>query len=378
MKAISLYIHIPFCIKKCGYCDFISFNYESDKMKCYLGYLKKEISLYKKELKDSYIKTIFIGGGTPSLMSGNQMKDLMKTIETNFDLSKCDEISMESNPGTLTLSNLIAYKEAGINRISVGVQTLNNHTLKSLDRIHDVNEVYEAISNIKEAGFTNFNMDLMFSLPGQTLKDLESSLDNFIKLKPTHISAYSLKYEEGTDFYKKLENDELIETEEDEDRDMYHLIINKLKDANYLQYEISNFAKEGLECKHNLVYWKNKEYIGFGLGAHSSCNRNRFFNEKTFKDYYDLIDSEKKPIEGTEEISLETSMFETIMLSLRLNSGLNLNEFNLSYSKDFTSLYKKELKKLKDLELLEIRSDYIKLTEKGRDLSNQVFLEFLK
>lgn len=377
MKVVSLYIHIPFCIKKCGYCDFISFAYFEEKMERYLEYLKREMKLYREELKEYLVETIFIGGGTPSILSGEQMKELMETIKSNFDLSMCKEISMESNPGTISLENLVEYKKSGINRISIGVQTLNDKTLKSLDRIHSVNEVYDAMDSIKKAGLYNFNMDLMFGLPSQTLVDLEETLDGFIKLEPTHISAYSLKYEEGTDFYQKLENRELEEASETLDREMYHLIVRKLEGAGYFQYEISNFAKVGFECKHNLVYWENKNYIGMGLGAHSSFDDSRYYNAEDFDVYYNFIDSDFKPVAGTEKNTKKNSMFESIMLSFRLNKGLNIEEFNGKYEVDFEVEYEEPIGKLKKLNLLVIESNIIKLTNRGRDLLNQVLLEFL-
>lgn len=377
MKDLSLYIHIPFCIKKCGYCDFISFTYDEEKIEKYLNYLEKEIKFYKKELKDYSIKTIFIGGGTPSLLSGNQMIKLMNVLRDTFDLSKVVEISMESNPGTLLKENVELYKKAGINRISVGVQTLNNKSLKSLDRIHDVDEVYKAIEMIKKVGINDFNMDLMFGLPGQSLSDLEESIEGFIKLNPTHISAYSLKYEEGTKFYSKLEEGMLKETSDELDRDMYHLIIEKLKKAGYFQYEISNFSKINYKCKHNLVYWKNKEYIGMGIGAHSSFDNKRFNNAETLDEYYKLLDK-KKPIVFVEEIEKDVSLFETIMLSLRLDEGLDIKLLNNRYDINFKLKYKSQIKKLLDLQLVLEDSNVLILTQKGKDLSNQVFLEFLE
>lgn len=376
MEKISLYLHIPFCVRKCGYCDFISFEYNSKEIEHYLNNLIKEIKYYGKHYSQK-IHTVFIGGGTPSLLTGNQMQHLMTTIEKAFDLSECVEVSMESNPGTLSLEKLLSYKAAGINRISMGVQTLNNDTLKSLDRIHNVEMVYDSVASIKAAGLTNFNMDLMFGLPGQSLKQLESTVDKMVELSPTHISAYSLKYEEGTEFYKKLESGELEAFEDELDREMYHLIIKKLEEAGYLQYEISNFSKVGFECQHNLVYWEKKPYLGLGIGAHSYMDKKRFYNATTLKDYDDLIKKECHSVIGIDEIDPEDDLFESIILSLRLNKGLDINKMNILYEIDFLKLFKNEIERLLKDELIELNNSVMTLTSLGRDLSNQVFVAFL-
>jgi len=376
MKKMSLYIHIPFCVRKCGYCDFISFDYNQDNMTEYMKSLIKEIEHYSKQY-DRKIHTIFIGGGTPSLLSGLEMKNLMTVIKENFDISDCVEISMESNPGTLTEEKVKAYKEAGINRISMGVQTLNNDTLKSLDRIHDVQAVYDSVEAINKAGINNFNMDLMFGLPGQTLDQLENTVKKMIDLKPTHISAYSLKYEEGTEFYRKLEKGELEAFEDELDRDMYSLIINNLSKAGFEQYEISNFAKKGYMCEHNLVYWEKKPYLGLGVGAHSYLNDERFYNAKTLIEYKDHVKNQGHSVIGKEIIDKADDLFEYIILSMRLNKGLSIKTANEKYNIDFLNKYKTELDQMIKDALIEIKDDRVVLTSKGRDLSNQVFVAFL-
>ncbi len=374
MKKISLYIHIPFCVKKCGYCDFISFKYDESEKQIYLKHLKEEIKHYGS--LNRKVHTIFIGGGTPSLLSGDEMIELMTCIRSAFDLSECVEISMESNPGTLSKVNLEKYKIAGINRISMGVQTLNDDTLLKLDRIHNVQTVYDSVALLKETGFDNFNMDLMFGLPGQSLAQLESTVDQMIKLNPAHISAYSLKFEEGTDFFRKLEAGEVEELEDELDREMYHSITNKLSAAGYMQYEISNYSKVGLECQHNLVYWEKEDYIGIGLGAHSCNEQERFYNTSEFEIYYELITSKGHAVIGRDEINESDDLFEYIMLNLRLNKGFEMQTINKKYGIDFESHYKEELKKLESDHLIVV-DERIKLTDRGRDLSNQVFLSFL-
>jgi len=376
MKKMSLYIHIPFCVRKCGYCDFISFDYNKEDMTGYMNDLNKEIQYYGQEYNYP-IHTIFIGGGTPSLMTGDEMHRLMQSLEQNFDLSECVEISMESNPGTLTKKKVAEYKAAGINRISMGVQTLNNDTLKSLDRIHDVQAVYDSVEAINASGIVNYNMDLMFGLPGQTMNQLSLTVDRMIELNPAHISAYSLKFEEGTDFYRRLEKGEIEAFEDELDRDMYCLIIDKLSKAGYDQYEISNFSKAGYTCEHNMVYWEKKPYLGLGVGAHSYMDNERFFNANSLEEYKKLVDESQHSIVGREAIDYSDDLFEYIILNLRLNKGLSLVEVNHKYDLDFISKYSKEIDKLEKDDLIEKATGHIKLTPKGRDLSNQVFIAFL-
>lgn len=373
MKKISLYIHIPFCVKKCGYCDFTSFEYDKDLMKDYLDHLKKEIKFYKT---DRPVHTVFFGGGTPSLLTGDQMKELMALIKENFNLDDCIEVSMESNPGTLNVDKLLAYKEAGINRISMGVQTLNNDTLKTLDRIHDVQAVYDSVANLQAVGFDNYNMDLMFGLPGQSLDDLRATVEKMVALRPSHISAYSLKIEEGTDFYKKLEKGELYQVEDELDRQMYHLIEDILSQHGYSQYEISNFSKDGLVCHHNLVYWTKEDYLGIGIGAHGYDDGKRYYNYSDFENYFASIKKSGHAKEEVLDIDYEEDLFEYIMLTLRLNEGFSIQGINDKYQIDFLKLYKTVLDKLLDQGLIEVGSR-MTLTSLGRDLSNQVFLAFL-
>lgn len=373
---ISLYIHIPFCKKKCDYCDFLSFPYKDNEMDSYLKALNQEIVLYGQLYKQE-VKSIFIGGGTPSLLSGEQMKDLMTTIKENFLLSDC-EISMESNPGTLSLDKLNAYKAAGINRISMGVQSLEDDMLKTLGRIHSADTVRDSVKKIKSAGFNNFNFDLMFGLPGQTLKQLEYTVNEMIKLNPTHISAYSLKYEEGTVFYDKLEKDELSPISDELDRDMYHKIIEKLESAGYLQYEISNFSKPGLECVHNLVYWQKEDYLGIGLGAHGCIDNERVYNTSDMATYISRVDDQKLPREGADPINREDDIFEYIILNLRLNQGLSLSSFKECYDYDFLIKEKNTIRELIEEGLMILKGDRLSLSTRGRDLSNQVFIKFLE
>lgn len=373
---ISLYIHIPFCIKKCGYCDFISFKYDEKLVEDYLDDIKKELIYYGTYIKEP-IETIFIGGGTPSLLTGDQMKALFDVIHEQFDMSLCKEVSMESNPGTLHEESLIAYRQAGVNRISMGVQSLNNSLLKTLDRIHDVQAVYDSVDLIRKTGFDNFNMDLMFGLPGQTIDDLKETLNKMLVLEPAHISAYSLKYEEGTPFYQRLEIGDLEAIEDELDRQMYHLIVETLKAHGYDQYEISNFSKKGYECLHNLVYWEKKDYIGIGVGAHGYYDKKRCSNEVTLKAYHEAIAKKGRGQVSSVSIDLDEDLFEWVMLGLRLNKGIDVSVMKKKFPEKIVHQYLNIIEELVDKDLLMIKGNDVTLTSLGRDLSNQVFMAFL-
>ncbi|MBN2795989.1 MAG: radical SAM family heme chaperone HemW [Clostridia bacterium] len=376
MNPISLYLHIPFCVKKCGYCDFLSFEYQPHEIEKYVSYLIKEIKLYGNEIHRP-VRSIFFGGGTPSLLSGQMMVDIMNQIKGSFEILPDAEISMEMNPGTVDRDTLKAYQSAGINRISLGVQTLEDNLLKVLDRIHDVQEVKESVKLIHEVGIRNFNLDLMFGLPGQTLENLSHTVAEMIRLGPTHISAYSLKFEEGTPFFESLKKGELTEVEDEIDREMYHYIETKLFEEGFLQYEISNFALPGKACQHNLVYWEKEDYLGIGLGSHGYHLNKRYHNAETFEAYFALIDKNMLPIVFQEEIDGDEDIFEYIILNLRLNKGLGLEKFFIKYGFQFIDQYKAIVDSLLKEGLLKLENDYVALTSRGRDLSNQVFINFL-
>lgn len=371
METIGVYVHIPFCLKKCGYCDFLSFPYNKEKMALYVEALIKEIKLYEK--KKYQINSLFFGGGTPSLLSVEALESIMKALKEQFKFSKEAEITLESNPGTWTLEKAKGYKALGINRISMGVQSLNDDMLKVLGRQHDVSDVYSSMDMLKAAGFSNINLDLMFALPGQSVKHLENTMEKMLALEPTHISAYSLTYEPGTPFYERLED----QAEDQLDREMYHVVKEFLKSKGFHQYEISNFAKENYACQHNLVYWKRKPYLGLGLNAHGCMKASRIANVSDFDVYVKSLSNNEWPIESVTPLSKEDQIFEHIMLNLRLNDGLDIQEINSLYEIDFEDMYKKEIMALMHDALVERHHNHLVLTEKGMDLSNQVFLKFL-
>lgn len=371
MKPIGLYIHIPFCIKKCHYCDFVSFAYDPSKVEAYVEHLIKEINLHKNTSYE--IKSIFFGGGTPSLLSGQALSKIMAAIKNQWTLSDDVEITLESNPGTWTYEKAKAYKSLGINRISMGVQSLSDNLLKVLGRQHTTSQVYESMAILKKAGFENINLDLMFALPGQTIEDLKESLDKIIDLGPSHISAYSLTYEEGTPLYKYVDD----KVNDDIDREMYHQIIKTLKNRGYIQYEISNFSKEGYACVHNMIYWKNIDYIGIGLNAHSYIEGNRQSNVREMDAYIDMIDKKQLPVLEINPLTQEDLIFEYIMLGLRLLEGISISDFNQRFNEDFQMTYQDILQDLLEAELCTFEKGRLKLTLKGLDLSNQVFLKFM-
>ncbi|SHH34112.1 oxygen-independent coproporphyrinogen-3 oxidase [Caloranaerobacter azorensis DSM 13643] len=376
-ELLGIYIHIPFCVSKCFYCDFNSYTDKSYIIKDYIKYLKKEIDLYSVELKDYKVKTIFIGGGTPSSIDSKFLCDIVNHIYKKFNLSTLIEFTVEANPKTLDKYKLKDYKNLGINRMSLGLQSFNDKLLKSIGRIHTARDFLESYDLIRKFGFDNVNVDVMFNLPGQTIKDVIDTLKKVIALKPEHISFYSLKIEEGTLFYKLYNESRLDLPDEDTERDMYHKGIELLEDNNFIHYEISNFAKHGYECKHNLIYWNVKPYLGLGLSAHSNINSKRWSNFRNFKQYFKCLDNGRLPIEENEEIDVEMEMAEFMILGLRLIKGIEKLDFKKRFGLNVDDIYGMQLRSLENKGLIENKEEYIKLTKRGIDLSNLVFMELL-
>lgn len=374
---ISIYIHIPFCESRCHYCDFCSSLLAKSNVEKYFEYLRKEIKLQEDFLKDKIIDTVFIGGGTPSSVDPKFIKEIMEDLSA-FEFSKDYEVTIESNPNSLTLEKAKTYFFSGINRISIGAQSFNEEILKRIGRIHKKDDIYRAIENARSAGFENINLDLMLALPGQKFSDIEESIREVEKLKLPHISYYSLILEEGTKLYREHERSPLAFPNEDEDRKMYHYVVNKLEKIGLKQYEISNFAKEGYECRHNMTYWKLRDYISFGLSASSNIGNLRYTNFYDFKDYYEALEKNKSPIVFSEKLSKTDRMNEFVMMGLRLNSGVDIDEFNKKFNENFLKIYEQEIEKNLKSNLIILDENNLKLTEKGRDLSNQVELDFFK
>ena len=374
---ISIYIHIPFCESRCHYCDFCSSLLAKSNVEKYFEYLRKEIKLQEDFLKDKIIDTVFIGGGTPSSVDPKFIKEIMEDLSA-FKFSKDSEVTIESNPNSLTLEKAKTYFFSGINRISIGAQSFNEEILKRIGRIHKKDDIYRAIENARSAGFENINLDLMLALPGQKFSDIEESIREVEKLKLPHISYYSLILEEGTKLYREHERSPLAFPNEDEDRKMYHYVFNELEKIGLKQYEISNFAKEGFECRHNMTYWKLRDYISFGLSASSNIGNLRYTNFYDYKDYYEALEKNKSPIVFSEKLSKTDRMNEFVMMGLRLNSGVDIDEFNKKFNENFLKIYEQEIEKNLKSNLIILDENNLKLTEKGRDLSNQVELDFFK
>ena len=373
MKEISLYIHIPFCKQRCFYCDFPTFSGKERFRKDYIEALVKEI---EEKCSDYLIKTIFIGGGTPSYLEENELEKLLITV-SKLNLSDKLEYSMECNPGTVNEEKLKIMKKYGINRISFGLQSCNDNLLKKIGRIHTFDEFLENYNLARKVGFNNINVDLMYGLPNLTIKDWENTLERICDLKPEHISAYSLIIEEGTAFHNLYEKNILKLPSEEDERVMDKLTKEILKANGYHQYEISNFALEGKECEHNKVYWSLKEYIGVGSASSSYIDGSRFSNTTNINDYIEKINNNVSVVIDKYENSIKDEMEEFVFMGLRMISGIDLLRFKKKFGIDINSIYKEVIEKnIKD-GLLVVKEDKMFLTAKGMELSNSVMSDFI-
>lgn len=374
-KEIGIYVHIPFCKRKCEYCDFISYSNKNSKIEEYIEAVKKEIELQKIK---SEITTIYIGGGTPSYIDSKYIKEIMTEIQKK-NVSKNAEITIEVNPGTVTLEKLKDYKEARINRLSIGLQSAQDELLKQIGRIHNFEQFLETYKMARKVGFKNINVDLMLGLPNQRIKDLKDSLEKIIELQPEHISVYSLIVEDGTPIANKLESGELELPDEDLERNMYWYVKNILELNRYKHYEISNFSKQGYESKHNMNCWNQKEYIGIGIAAHSYRDITRYSNTENLGEYIRNVKNGKLERNRIiHEIQKEDdTKKEYMLLGLRQIDGVKISKFKEKFGDNPIYLFRNELKKLSDENLIGINEDNIKLTNKGIDLANLVWEEFV-
>jgi len=376
MDKISLYIHIPFCAQKCLYCDFPSFARKDHLRKAYIEALNKEIINLREKHNNLEINTIFIGGGTPSVLESNELECLLKEI-AKLNMAKDIEYSMECNPGNLTEEKLEVMKKYGVNRISMGLQAKQDNLLKGLGRIHNYKTFKENFLLAKKVGFNNINVDLMFGLPNQRLNEWEETLREIISLEPAHISAYSLIIEEGTAFYNLYENDKLKLPTEEEERKMYHLAKKILEENGFNQYEISNYAKEGKECRHNLAYWNMDNWIGVGSAAASYINGKRIKNISSVEEYINSINEKGEAVEEIINNSKNDNMEEFMFMGLRKINGIDENEFKNRFSMNINDAYGEILNKYIDEGLLIRESGRIFLSEKGIEISNIIMADFL-
>lgn len=409
MKELELYLHIPFCERKCAYCDFLSAPADLPVRISYIKKLQEEIAYYGAQYGEYQVSSIFFGGGTPTILEGYQLAAILETVKEHFNITTDAEITVECNPGTLTAGKAEKLVQAGFNRLSMGLQSADDRELQLLGRIHNFAQFLESYDLARKAGFQNINVDLMSALPGQTLKSWQDTLQKVTALRPEHISAYSLIIEEGTPFYERFAEDERIREEgghprllpeEDVERQMYELTETFLHTKGYERYEISNYAKPGYECRHNCGYWIRKDYLGLGLGASSLVEHQRFQNTSKLKTYLEQeyspqCEGQHERIAETIQLQEETGLSQTghhihietldkksemeefMFLGLRLMAGISRQQFEKKFQVTLNSVYGEVLRKLKGEQLIEEIAGYVRLTEHGIDVSNYVLAEFL-
>ena len=414
-RELELYIHIPFCARKCAYCDFLSFAAPERVYRDYMDKLLEEICGQGPNFQEYRVSTIFVGGGTPSILPADLIMELFATLSENFDISPDAEITMEANPGTLTMEKLEVYRQSGVNRLSIGLQSADDKELKYLGRIHSYDSFLKSFQRARQAGFKNINVDLMSALPGQDVHSWKNTLKKVMMLKPEHISAYSLIIEEGTPFYERFGEPQGKQSsvvcgesdadrggahpapktaaeiaaraavmtlpdlpDEDTDREMYHLTKEMMAAHGYDRYEISNYAKKGYECRHNIGYWTGVEYLGLGLGASSYTYGYRYHNTENLQEYLSLnLYEGGAAARDIEELSLEDKMEEFMFVGLRMMKGVSGSEFLDRFGQNMWNVYGDALKKLEQQGLIEADAPMVRLTELGIDVSNVVLSEFL-
>ena len=370
---MELYVHIPFCVKKCAYCDFLSFPQGEEIQRRYVEKLMEEIRTVSAGFHDTPVSSVFVGGGTPSVLKARWMKELFDCLRASFHIEETAEISMEANPGTVDREKLRIYREAGINRLSFGLQSADNRKLKALGRIHTWEEFLDSFHQARIAGFTNINVDLMSALPGQTVDSWRKTLEKVLELKPEHISAYSLIIEEGTPFASRTLN----LPDEDAEYNMYEATAQILREYGFEQYEISNYAKKGRECRHNVGYWIRQDYLGFGLGASSLYGKERFANTQDMKKYLENSRTPEKIREKEPPLTREDEMAEFMFLGLRMTRGISKAEFERQFGSEIDAIYGDVLRKYKSMGLLLEEKGRIFLSRDGIHVSNSVMADFL-
>jgi len=377
--AIGLYIHVPFCIKKCSYCDFVSYPYEAGLAASYVHALGKEMALHAEGMtaQQRTVRSVYLGGGTPTVLSGEQIASIMEGCRRHFNFTGDVEVTVECNPGTVDLAKLKIIKEAGVNRLSMGVQAYQQKMLSRLGRIHTWKQVVEAVSRCREAGFENLSLDLMFGIPGQTMAHWKETLKRVLELSPQHISAYNLKIEPDTPLHRDITSGYLVPCDEGLEVEMYWYTIDFLTGHGFNHYEISNFALPCREAQHNLLYWHNEEYLGLGPAAHSMLGNSRFSNVENVESYIRRLNNNSPVITEKRVLTWEEQVSETVFLALRLTGGIDLKAFEQRFGGSLFDIFRQQIGKLVRLGLLEKNDNNLKITKKGLPLANEVFLEFV-
>lgn len=377
--SIGLYIHIPFCLKKCNYCDFISFPVSESKVDSYLDALEKEMELYRRELDsdDRNLDTLYIGGGTPTCLSGNELRRVLEASRLFFNWLPDIEVTVEANPGTLDLPKLKLLHDEGVNRISLGVQSFNLQHLVSMGRQHGIAEIGEAVQMIREAGITNLSLDLIYGLPDQSLAQWQDTLEQAFAFEPEHISAYGLMIEEGSPWGELEAQGRLNPTGEDLARLMYDEVREHCRQRGYIHYEISNYAKPGYEARHNLRYWLTKPYLGLGVSAASYMNNKRWTNVSDINGYQSHLAMGKKPIREETVLDLQSQMAETVILGLRTLAGVSEADFKNRFGRDLREVFGEEIAKMTKAGLLTVNNQHLRLTSTGLPIANIVFEAFV-
>ncbi|MDX8045935.1 radical SAM family heme chaperone HemW [Gracilibacillus sp. S3-1-1] len=372
----SVYIHIPFCEKICHYCDFTKFFYEEKMADDYLVALENEIKT-NIQVPKTKMKTIFVGGGTPTALTNKQLTKLVEMVDYYFDVESAEEYTFEANPGDLTEEKIRILYEYGVNRISMGVQDFNDEMLEKLGRLHRVKDVHQNINDLIRIGINNISIDLMYSLPNQTIEHFEKTLDEALQFDLPHYSAYSLQIEPKTIFYQRYKKGKLSKPPEEIEADMYELLRREMRSRGIQQYEISNFAKSGFESQHNLTYWNNDYYYGFGAGSHGYLPGERIVNIRPFPKYVEAANETGKPILYVEKIGRKERVEEEMFLGLRKSEGVSIPTFEAKYQMKLNDVYGEELTALEQRGWIERDQHFVKLTEEGKPFGNEVFQYFL-
>lgn len=379
MEAISLYIHIPFCIQKCAYCDFASFPGRLAQRDRYVQAVCRELRAQAAFFGRRRVRTVFLGGGTPTLLEGEQARRILDTVRACFDVEKDAEITMEGNPGTLTEENLRAYREAGVNRLSLGVQSFDDGLLAAIGRIHTAEQARQAVQMAREAGFDNLNLDLMFGLPGQRAAQWRETLEGAIALSPEHLSCYSLIVEESTPLEKSVREGTCAPLpDEDEMEDMDALTLALTREAGYAQYEVSNYAKPGRACRHNIVYWACLPYLGVGLNAHSELDGRRFYNPEDWEAYLRMAETDDTSRQAETDGSREARMFERMMMGLRMTQGVDTARFARDFGVSPQDAWPQTIAEMTKANLMTAGQGRLYLTERGMQVMNGVLVRLME